>query len=108
MVFQSRKKNYSFILFVFLFVAIKLFTTEVSFSDDPTNILALRSLPSLNNSITLTSHLKIESYYVLLSDENGFLGQGLYQYTTKYFWWLIPVIGLVYGFFKTKMAVKSE
>jgi len=57
-----------------LAVALKLFTYEFYLPDDPTGGVALRSSPGL-----VSRQLLQQGDGVLLSDENEFLGVGLYR-----------------------------
>lgn len=100
MVLRNHRVKYAFTFFVLFFLVLKLFTAEIIFSDDPTSILVLRLFPSLDNSITMISPINLEGYYVLLFDENGFVGEVLYHFIIKYLWWCLPLIGLIYYLYK--------
>lgn len=97
---RNHRVKIFFIIFVFIFLAFKLFTTEVRLTDDPASILVLRSFPSLENSIILLNPENLKDYHVLIFDENGFVGQEVYHFITRYLWWLYPLLGLVFYFYK--------
>lgn len=100
MALRNHKSVCFFYFFVFLFLLIKLFTAEVLFFDDPTSIFVLRLFPSLNNNITMLPHSDMSGYFILFSDENGFIGDGVYYFIVKYLWWGFPLIGLIYFLYK--------
>jgi len=73
-------------------LAIKLFTASVGLVDDPTRLLVVHPWPSPHNELILDS-LEGSKLVVLARDENGFVGQGLYEFVTRYLWWppLLPL-----------------
>jgi hypothetical protein len=78
-----------------LCLALKLFTTEIRHSDDPSIALAIRSTPALTNRMVLPEGARFSDYTVLLADENAYLGMSLYALTTAWLWWLLPALALV-------------
>ena len=67
-------------------IALKLFTTEVRFADDPTVQLALRGRPSLASKILVHDDRESRTLHVILSDENAFVGQSIYRMITSFGW----------------------
>lgn len=96
MVLQHRSFSYIFSFIVIFFVLLKFFTAEILFADDPTSLLVFRSTPSFDNSITMEPNDSLEGYYLLVSDENGFVGEGLYFLIVQYLWWAMPLLGFVF------------
>ena len=84
------------VLFMAVFIIlIKLFTAEVVFDDDATILLVVRSTPSLSNSYATIENTDIIATFV--SDENSYVGQGLYHALTAWLWlFFIPffVVGI--------------
>jgi hypothetical protein len=75
-----------------LSVFMKLFTYEFFFKDDPTGGLAVRSTPSLINHQIVT---ETSSDWILLMDENGFLGEEIYHAIVHWGWIVFTVIWLL-------------
>jgi hypothetical protein len=48
-------------------------------------------VPSFNNDLVVSS-INVNEYIVLMSDENGFVGDNIYYLITRYFWWAIPML----------------
>ena len=69
-----------------LMIVVKLFTTEVWLADEPTVLLALRSKPALTNSVRIRDEADLHGMRVLVTDENGFVGQGFYEVVTAGGW----------------------
>jgi hypothetical protein len=61
-----------------LMILTKLFTTVVWLADDPTVLLALRSRPALTNELLIRDEAELRGHHVLITDENGFVGEGVY------------------------------
>lgn len=72
-------------------LAIKLFTVEVRYADDPTIGVALRAMPSLENFEEIKDE---ERAFILGPDENSYLGRGLYVHTVGWIWW-VSLLGLL-------------
>ncbi|WP_444930658.1 hypothetical protein ACJJIF_02445 [Microbulbifer sp. SSSA002] len=87
----------SVIVISILLLLIKLFTTVIILADDPTSFLVLRFEPSLESKILLSS-IDTDEYVVLLSDENGFIGQNIYTIVTSYLWWIALILSTIYAF----------
>lgn len=102
---QNHKMTLAFAFFIFLLLAVKFFTAEIILSDDPTTIFVVKLFPSFDNQITMTPPVDFDGYLngylVLFSDENGFVGEGVYHFLVKYLWWCFPLIGLLYYAFKS-------
>jgi cbb3-type cytochrome oxidase subunit 3 len=77
-----------------LSIALKLFTYEFHLADDPTTGVALRATPSLSSSGLLGRSASFGPDRVLLSDENGFLGEGLYRFFVQVGWMAFPLAAL--------------
>lgn len=78
-----------------VFLAVKLFTGEVNFRDDPTSMLILRRAPSLESRF----HALPDGTTVLAADENGYVGQNAWRFVTGIGWILLPaaLIGIQAG-----------
>jgi len=76
-------------------VAAKLFTYEFYLTDDTTSGVALRATPSLESRMLLRNTSSSGTDWILLRDENGFLGQGVYRFTVQAGWILISVLAFV-------------
>ena len=76
-------------------VAIKLFTVEIWFKDDPSTMLAIRFSPSFKSLITVDD-VDRRNYHTLFIDENGFVGESLYHLITQYLWWMLPLLCIIY------------
>ena len=64
--------------FGIVLLALKTMTAVVLFSDDPTTLLVVKTMPSWSN---LLQDAEPSQYWIqLLSDENGFIGFTLYQF----------------------------
>ncbi len=96
MVYRNRKIIILFGLLSVLFIAVKLFSAVILLKDDPTNFLILRSTPALDNQLVLDS-IRNQNYLVLLSDENGFVGQSFYSFLVTILWWLFPLVTVAYA-----------
>lgn len=68
---------------------LKLFTFEFYFADDPTSGVALRMVPRLENRQRV-SDSKLLKGRILVEDENGFLGEGLYRGVVGWAW--LPLV----------------
>jgi hypothetical protein len=97
MVLRNPKTVISLSVAAIVALLIKFFTAVVLLNDDPTNFLVMRMIPSLTTDITLPS-LDTEKFIILLSDENGFVGDSIYYLITHYMWWLLPTLVLIYAF----------
>ncbi|MDX1605386.1 MAG: hypothetical protein R3202_04285 [Candidatus Competibacterales bacterium] len=75
-----------------LFLAVKLFSTELTYPDDPSIALVLRNTPSLSNHTVLDSTGHFSDHAVLWIDENAYPGMRLYQWITNWLWWLTPLV----------------
>lgn len=64
---------------------LKLFTLEFYFADDPTSGVALRSTPGFGNR-QLVNDSRMLKGRILVEDENGFLGEGLYRGVVGWAW----------------------
>jgi len=90
MVYQSRKIKVSLITVSSFLLIIKLFTAVIILKDDPTKFFVFSMSPSLKNQIKV-SRIENINHLVLFSDENEFVGEGLYFFVTQYLWWLVLV-----------------
>jgi hypothetical protein len=79
------------ILVIVLALTLKLFTYEYYFEDDATTGIALRLNPSLENKLVLDE----SSVYILITDENSFLGEGLYRILVSWGWLVLLALGIV-------------
>ncbi|MBL8150371.1 MAG: hypothetical protein JNN15_10645 [Blastocatellia bacterium] len=73
---------------------VKLFTVEAHYSDDPTVSLLIRSSPSLDNYLIIKKELPTNIVYVLVSDENDYIGSSLYWLVVS-FGWIVSFLALV-------------
>lgn len=76
-------------------IAIKLFTYEFYLADDPTAGVALRPVPSLTSRAELGRSAAFGPDRVLITDENAFLGQGLYRIFVRIGWIAFPLSTLL-------------
>ena len=86
--YRNLKISAFLILFSLCLLLIKLFTLSVSLPDDATSLLILKFSPSFGNNYIVTSLEAIDNHIILLSDENGFVGEFLYDFITRYLWWI--------------------
>ena len=91
-----------------LMILTKLFTTVVWLADDPTVLLALRSRPALTNVLRIRDESELRGYHVLITDENGFVGEGAYHLVTRG-GWLVGCAVLVAGagYLATRRAIRG-
>ena len=68
-----------------LAVGLKLFTYEFFFSDDPMWGVALRATPGLDSARQVGEHDPVPDH-ILIADENGFVGQGVYRLVVRGGW----------------------
>ncbi len=78
-----------------LFVLVKLFTVELTYQDEPSIALAVRSAPAFSNDIQLDASQEFSDFAVLFMDENGYPGMRLYRWITGWLWWLVPGITFI-------------
>lgn len=93
MALQNLRARIILILITILLLIIKLFTAVIILSDDPTNFLVFRLSPSFNNDI-IASSINTNEYIILMTDENGFIGDGIYYFITQYLWWWVSIPAL--------------
>lgn len=72
-------------------VMIKLFTYEFYLEDDPTSGIALRDFPALVSRQILVETLS-DSDYILVQDENSFIGEGLYRALITWGWITLLIV----------------
>jgi hypothetical protein len=72
-----------------LALTLKLFTYEYYYEDDATSGIALRLYPSLEIRLVLDE----STLYILITDENSFLGEGLYRILVSWGW--LVLLGLI-------------
>jgi hypothetical protein len=72
-------------------VLLKLFSTEITFRDDPTHMLAFRAVPSLENYILLDD-LNSGAYYVFSVDENDLIEGVFYSFVVDYLSYLLVFV----------------
>ncbi len=82
-------------------LVIKLFTTTIVFTDDPTSLLVIEYTPSLANVFIAESTTNPNNYKILYSDENGFFGETVYLLIVNYIWWLFPLVSIIFYFFRS-------
>jgi hypothetical protein len=75
------------VLLAALLLGVKLFTTEVSFADEPSIGVALRLRPHQGNSIQLRGPEDVPGIYLLFIDENDYVGGPLYRFVVGGGWW---------------------
>jgi hypothetical protein len=76
-------------IIILLALALKLFTYEYYFEDDPTTGIALRWQPTLENWLVFDDVTSVS----IIQDENSFIGEGLYRIMVSWGWVLFLVIG---------------
>jgi hypothetical protein len=70
----------------------KLFTAVVYYADEPTVQLVLRASPSFTTEIRVSKKGDLRGTYVLFDDENGFVGEELYDFVISVGWWLACIM----------------
>lgn len=110
MVYQNHKNGIVLIVLSVVFIVIKLFTAVVILADDPTNYLIFRVVPAMDSQLSLSSieHMK---HLILISDENGFIGDNIYYFITSYLWWTVPILSGLYVYIamlREKSLTKSS
>ena len=108
MAYQNPKTKLLLVSVSVFLVIIKFFTAIVISKDDPTTLLVFKLRPSLNNNIFISSLTDNNNFFVLLSDENGFVGDTLYSLCTHYIWWLLPLLILIYMSFNIVLTKKNQ
>ena len=83
------------ILLAGLLLAVKLFTTEVKLRDEPTIGLALRSQPHLDNSIQVQQLEHASGLYLLVIDENDYIGGPIYRFLVGPGWLMGLALALI-------------
>ena len=76
-------------------LAVKLFTYEFYLLDDPTCGIALRAEPMLESRMPLHRAPGMHTDYILVQDENEFIGAGIYRFTVQIGWILVPLSAVV-------------
>ena len=76
---------------------VKLFTYEYLLRDDPTAGIALRGAPGLDSG----PKVLMAGDRVLVADENGFIGEGLYRVFSQ-FGWLIVVAASLFSMWRLR------
>jgi hypothetical protein len=84
-------------------ILVRLFTYEFVLRDDPMGGIALRAVPGLSVGPKL---LEPDSK-ILLQDENGFAGEGLYRAFAGY-GWLLCLLVAGYAFWANRRALRPE
>jgi hypothetical protein len=79
------------VFLIMLTLTLKLFTYEYYYEDDATTGIALRLYPSLENRLVLDE----STAYILVTDENSFLGEGLYRILVDWGWLVLLGLGVV-------------
>ncbi len=82
-----------------LCILIKLYTTEVMFNDDPTIMVIIKDKPSLENRRIITWDSSIKEAIVLISDENGYIGQSVYVAIVSWAWIVLPLFTFFMGIY---------
>jgi len=88
MALLSRKFIYFLVFITIILLIIKFFTAIVILKDDPSNFLVFYATPSFKNQLLLNS-INDNKHIIIMSDENGIVGEGVYYFITKYLWWLL-------------------
>ena len=77
----------TFLLLAIISWSLKLFTTEIYFSDDPTIIFAYKVQPSLVNRMIVRGEENVpDGYRILFAEENGYIGMSLYAFVVTWAW----------------------
>jgi len=85
-------------------ILIKLYTTEVMFNDDPTIMVIIKDKPSLENRRIITWDSSIKEAIVLISDENGYIGQSVYVAIVSWAWIVLPL----FTFFISGLMIRDR
>ncbi len=93
MVSSNHKFIYFLVLIGIISLIIKFFTAIVVLKDDPTNFLVFQTIPSFKNELFLNS-INENHHMIIMSDENGIIGEDIYYFITHYFWWIIVMFTL--------------
>jgi len=101
MVYQNPKIKYMLIIVAIFFIITKLFTAVILLIDDPTNLLVLKTSPSLDSQLSL-SLVDEKKYIIVFSDENSFIGEKLYYLVVYYLWWIMPIFTVFFIFFVSR------
>ncbi len=101
MALQNLKVNVFLMSVTALLFVIKLFTAVITLNDDPTNFLVFSLTPSFSNDIFMPS-INIDQYFILISDENGFVGDSIYYFLTQYLWWIMLTVTFFVVFLSPK------
>jgi hypothetical protein len=75
-------------------VGLKLFTYEYFFADGPTRGIALRASPGLESRRRIQREEDFGGDEVLIADEDGFLGSGIYRLMVRGGWLGLPVLAM--------------
>ena len=103
----SRKLYYFLFFIAIVFFTIKFFTAIVVLKDDPSSFLVFRTIPSFENKLVLNS-ISEDKHKVIMSDENGIIGQSIYYLITKYLWWIVALFGFFILYLnRTKSKAKT-
>jgi hypothetical protein len=70
----------------------RFFTTEIRFPGDPTVMLAVRATPDWRNHTVLGGRESMRHHFVLVADENDYIGSEMYAAFTKW-GWLVMIAG---------------
>ncbi len=98
MVLRSPKTAIALCSITLVLLVIKLFTTTIAFTDDPTSLLVIEYTPSFTNSFIVESITNASNYKILFSDENGLWGENIYFLIVDYIWWCFPLLSATFYF----------
>ncbi len=87
-------------LFAVLLTAIKFFTVEIRYTDDPTVQLVARSIPSNDNKILIKDEKEDHIAFRILADEGSYLGSGIYAFICTGGWLAGWILLISYFLFK--------
>ncbi|MDG9666272.1 hypothetical protein ONV78_00910 [Hahella sp. CR1] len=84
--------NRSLLAIAVFLAVIKVFTAVIFLADDPSVFLVV-GFPLFSNELLIQPE-QLNRYYVLLADENGFVGEHIYYLIVNYAWWLTMLSAL--------------
>lgn len=87
-----------------IFLFLKFFTIQVSYLDEPTVGIIVKSfiltedwqkLSAHSNSYKLNGDDDMSNYITLIRDENGYIGEEIYAMIVTWLWFVFPLVAAI-------------
>lgn len=88
------------LLLALLSVVLRFFTTVLRLADEPTSMWALRARPGWSNESVVDAVPRL--HWVIFRDENGLIGEGLYEAFVGWGWLAALALALVLALWRRR------